>query len=102
MFLPQLVSQDQVAGADVPYRDPIRCRPTPTITPHLAQGDVDVVVGNWLKPPEDLHLGKLFADEVVCLVSKDHPAARRGWTREKLAGGRAHRAHARRTPAPAA
>lgn len=47
---------------------------------HLAQGAVDVVVGNWLKPPEDLHLGALFADEVVCLVSQDHPAARRGWT----------------------
>ena len=48
---------------------------------HLAQGDVDVVVGNWLQPPEDLHLGKLFADEVVCMVSKEHPAARRGWDR---------------------
>jgi DNA-binding transcriptional LysR family regulator len=49
---------------------------------HLGQGDVDVVVGNWLKPPEELHLGKLFADEIVCLVSKDHPAVRRGWTAE--------------------
>lgn len=48
----------------------------------LAQGEVDVVVGNWLKPPEELHLGKLFADEVVCLVSRDHPAAKRGWTQE--------------------
>lgn len=47
---------------------------------HLAQGRFDVVVGNWLKPPEDLHLGKLFADEVVCLVAAGHPAARRGWT----------------------
>lgn len=49
---------------------------------HLAQGDVDVVVGNWLKPPEDLHLGKLFDDEVVCLVSREHPAVRRGWTQQ--------------------
>jgi len=49
---------------------------------HLAQGDVDVVVGNWLKPPEDLHLGKLFDDEVVCLVSREHPAVRRGWTEQ--------------------
>lgn len=49
---------------------------------HLAQGSFDVVVGNWLKPPEDLHLGKLFADEVVCLVSAEHPAARRGWTQD--------------------
>ncbi len=48
----------------------------------LARGEVDVVVGNWLKPPEELHLGKLFADEVVCLVSNEHPAVRRGWTPE--------------------
>lgn len=46
---------------------------------HLAQGQVDLVIGNWKKPPEDLHLGRLFEDEVVSLVSKQHPAARRGW-----------------------
>ena len=48
----------------------------------LAQGELDVVVGNWLKPPDDLHLAKLFSDEIVCLVSHDHPAAKRGWTLE--------------------
>jgi DNA-binding transcriptional LysR family regulator len=52
---------------------------------HLAQGDVDVVIGNWPQPPEDLHMGRLFGDEVVCLVAKDHPAVRRGWDRS-LAG----------------
>lgn len=46
----------------------------------LAQGEVDVVIGNWLKPPQDLHLGKLLSDEVVCLVAADHPVLRRGWT----------------------
>ncbi|HZY20036.1 MAG TPA: LysR family transcriptional regulator [Ramlibacter sp.] len=46
----------------------------------LAQGDVDVVVGNWLQPPGDLHRGELFTDEVACLVARDHPAARRGWS----------------------
>lgn len=48
----------------------------------LAQGAVDIVVGNWLQPPEDLHLGKLLSDEVVCLVARDHPATKRGWTVE--------------------
>ena len=48
----------------------------------LAQGEVDVVIGNWLKPPQDLHQGKLLSDEVVCLVSHQHPALRRGWTIE--------------------
>jgi DNA-binding transcriptional LysR family regulator len=53
---------------------------------HLAVGDVDLVIGNWLEPPEELHLAKLVSDEVVCLVAEDHPAARaaagtgRAWT----------------------
>ncbi|NJS15594.1 MAG: ATP-binding cassette domain-containing protein [Sphingopyxis sp.] len=33
-------------------------------------------------------MGKLFSDEVVCLVSQDHPAVRRKWTLQKLAGER--------------
>lgn len=45
----------------------------------LAQGDVDVVIGNWLQAPEELHLGRLFDDDIVSLVSQDHPAVRRGW-----------------------
>jgi DNA-binding transcriptional LysR family regulator len=51
---------------------------------HLAAGDVDLVIGNWLQPPGELHLGRLLSDEVVCLVAEDHPAGRagaqRGWT----------------------
>jgi DNA-binding transcriptional LysR family regulator len=80
-FLPRLVSQIK---AQVPLCH-IEIHPLSADSDyhaHLANGDVDVVVGNWLKPPEDLHLGKLFADEVVCLVSNEHPAARRGWTAE--------------------
>ncbi|WP_394792485.1 LysR family transcriptional regulator [Rhodoferax sp.] len=46
---------------------------------HLAQGELDVVIGNWSRPPDDLHMGRLFGDEVVSLVSLEHPAARRGW-----------------------
>jgi DNA-binding transcriptional LysR family regulator len=80
-FLPQLVSQIKTQvplchieihplSADSDYQA------------HLAQGEIDVVVGNWLKPPGELHMGQLFADEVVSLVSKEHPAARRGWTTE--------------------
>jgi DNA-binding transcriptional LysR family regulator len=51
----------------------------------LAAGDVDLVIGNWLQPPEELHLGRLMADEVVCLVAVDHPAAHnpRIWTIER-------------------
>lgn len=52
----------------------------------LAGGDVDLVIGNWLQPPAELHLGRLMSDEVVCLVAEGHPAARaggRGWTVDK-------------------
>ena len=49
---------------------------------HLSLGQVDVVIGNWLKPPEDLHMARLFGDEIVSLVDKDHPAVRRGWDLE--------------------
>ncbi len=52
----------------------------------LAMGAVDLVIGNWLQPPEELHLGRLMSDEVVCLVGEQHPAARlsaRSWTVER-------------------
>ncbi len=48
----------------------------------LAQGEVDIVIGNWSTPPDDLHLGALFDDEVVSLVSEQHPAVRRGWDQQ--------------------
>ena len=81
LFLPQLVTQLKSAApncgidihplsADADYRA------------HLAQGHYDVVIGNWPKPPQELHLGRLFGDEVVSLVANQHPAARRGWDAE--------------------
>lgn len=45
----------------------------------LAQGEVDVVIGNWPQPPAELRMAQLFADDTVCLVSQQHPAVRRGW-----------------------
>ena len=45
------------------------------------------MIGNWLKPPDELHLGRLISDEIVCLVAEDHPimrsAATRAWTAER-------------------
>jgi DNA-binding transcriptional LysR family regulator len=81
LFLPQLVTQIKTSApncgidihplsADADYRA------------HLAQGHYDVVIGNWPKPPQELHLGRLFGDEVVCLVASHHPAVRRGWDTE--------------------
>lgn len=80
-FLPQLVAQMKSQAPSCPIEiHPLSADSDYYV--HLAQGSVDVVVGNWLQPPEDLHLGKLFSDEIVCLVASDHPATRRGWTLE--------------------
>lgn len=46
----------------------------------LGQGLIDVVIGNWAQPSEELHRAQLFEDEVVCLISERHPALRRGWS----------------------
>lgn len=77
LFLPQLVAQIKTQAP--------RCRidiqplsAESDYCSHLAQGQVDIVIGNWSEPPEDLHMGRLFGDEVVCLVAQDHPAVRCG------------------------
>ena len=53
----------------------------------LAAAEVDLVIGNWLEPPGDLHLGRLLSDDVVCLVAESHPMAKaastRAWTTER-------------------
>ena len=48
----------------------------------LAQGEIDVVLINWFEPTADLKGAALFDDEVVCMVSNQHPAVREGWTLE--------------------
>lgn len=78
LFLPLLVSQIK---ANAPLCQ-IEIHPLTADSDyhaHLAQGQVDLVIGNWLKPPEDLHMARLFGDDVACLVAKDHPAVRRPW-----------------------
>jgi len=48
----------------------------------LAQGDLDLVIGNWPEPPQHLHLSVLLEDALVCLTAVGHPHAQRGLTRE--------------------
>ena len=77
-FLPQLVAQLKTGAPGCA----IEIRPLSADSDYrtqLAQGEVDIVIGNWTSPPGDLHMARLFGDEVVCLVAKDHPAVRRGW-----------------------
>ncbi|GHC17198.1 LysR family transcriptional regulator [Aidingimonas halophila] len=48
----------------------------------LAEGDMDIVIGNWPEPPERMHLSMLLEDEIVCLVASHHPLASTGITYE--------------------
>ncbi len=80
-FLPQLVTRIK-AQAPQARIDMRALSDDANYQTQLAEGRVDVVIGNWASPPEDLHMGRLFDDEVVCLVSNEHPACRRGWKPE--------------------
>ncbi|OWW21262.1 LysR family transcriptional regulator [Noviherbaspirillum denitrificans] len=44
----------------------------------LADGTVDIVIGNWPNPPEHLHLSVLLEDEVVCVLAQDNPLSQPG------------------------
>lgn len=41
----------------------------------LAEGALDIVIGNWPQPPEHLRTTLLLEDEIVCLVDRAHPGA---------------------------
>ena len=43
----------------------------------LSDGDIDLVIANWVEPPEHLHLSKLFEDKIVCAMRADNPYAKR-------------------------
>lgn len=50
----------------------------------LAQGELDIVIGNWPQPPQRLHLSLLLEDELVCLMGKNNPlAAKNAMTLER-------------------
>jgi DNA-binding transcriptional LysR family regulator len=85
LFLPELVAQLKRAAPQVrlellPLSGEFDYRRS------LAKGEVDLVIGNWLEPPGELHLGRLMSDEIVCLVGDEHPASRmnaRQWSVER-------------------
>ena len=78
LFLPMFVTQVK-AQAPLCRIEVHPLSPDSNYHAQLSLGNVDLVIGNWLKPPEDLHMARLFGDEIVSLVNDDHPAVRRGW-----------------------
>ena len=49
----------------------------------LADGGLDIVIGNWPEPPGQLHLSPLLDDELVCVMAETHPLARKPMTAEQ-------------------
>jgi DNA-binding transcriptional LysR family regulator len=49
----------------------------------LADGALDIVIGNWPEPPGQLHLSPLLDDELVCVMSEANPLARKPMTVEQ-------------------
>ena len=76
-FLPALVARLQ-AAAPLAQLELLPLSGAFDYRAALADGRVDLVIGNWLEPPGELRLGRLVEDEVVCLVAQDHPVARLG------------------------
>jgi DNA-binding transcriptional LysR family regulator len=86
-FLPELVARVRRQAPEVQL-DLLPLSGAYDYRQHLARGEADVVIGNWLEPPGELHLGRLLTDEIVCLVAADHPALRRPreWTVKRYLG----------------
>ena len=86
LFLPELVARVQ-REAPLARLEMLPLTSAYDYRRSLAAGEVDLVIGNWLEPPEELHLGRLLSDEIVCLVAEDNPVARqagtRAWTAER-------------------
>ena len=43
-----------------------------SIAPFLAEGVVDIALGNWPRPPENMRTLPLFSSDIVCLVHGRH------------------------------
>lgn len=78
LFLPKLVTE-------LKFKAPLCRIEISALSEHaqypeqLANGDLDIVIGNWQKPNPGLHRLSLFEDDVVSMVSQSNPAARRTW-----------------------
>lgn len=76
-FFPALVTR--IHGAGRRLRVLMRTiDPAYDVAQALEDGSIDLVVNNSPNPREDLRMGPLYTDEVVCLLRQGHPAARSG------------------------
>jgi DNA-binding transcriptional LysR family regulator len=82
LFLPHLVTQ-------LKQQAPFCCIEVRSLSEYiqyadqLSSGELDLVIGNWTYPSEELHRVPLFQDTVVSLVGSHNPVVRRGLGRER-------------------
>lgn len=71
-FLPAVIARITAAGARLAaHVRPLD--PAFDIAQALDAGQIDLVISNEPRPREDLRLGTLYSDEVVCLMREGHP-----------------------------
>ncbi len=74
VFLPSVIARLTAAGARISvHARPVD--PVSDIAQALDTGRIDLVISNEPHPREDLRVGTLYSDEVVCLMRMDHPMA---------------------------
>lgn len=76
-FFPGLVARVTQAGPRLAVRMRL-IDPAFDVAQALEEGGIDLVVNNSRHPREDLRMGPLYEDDVVCMMRRTHPAARAG------------------------
>ena len=94
MFLPQLVSQDEVARRRCARSRSIRSRPPPTTTPSWRKATSTWWWATGSSRPKTCTWASCSRTRSSAWCPTTIRPRARGWTARKLAGGRAHRAHA--------
>ena len=75
-FLPGVIAQLTGAGPRITARvRPID--PAFDVAHALDEGSIDLVISNSPNPREDLRIGPLYTDEVVCMMRPGHPFAQK-------------------------
>lgn len=74
-FFPSLVARVTQAGSRLSVRMRL-IDPAFDVAQALEDGSIDLVVNNSRHPREDLRMGPLYDDEVVCMMRRGHAAAR--------------------------
>jgi len=75
LFVPRLVEVLRVEAPGVELE--ICSLPSDgSLARHLEAGEIDLVIGNWPAPSEDLRIAPLFDTDIVCMTRPSHPLAK--------------------------